>query len=127
MAQYLRSLASTALTAVSLLPVPAAAQALADPTRPPAALGSSAADSDKPEEPPALQSVLISPQRRVAIINGRSVQVGDKVGQARVARILENEVVLRDGKEVQVLKLFPQVEKKSAAGRGEKASSHGTK
>ncbi len=83
---------------------------LPDPTRPPAALGEAGATAVA--SGPVLQSVLISPGRRVAVISGQTVQVGDKVGDARVARITEGEAVLvRDGKS-QTLKLFPGLEKR---------------
>lgn len=93
----------------------AAAQALVDPTRPPAALvtGESAPAS---ANAPVLQSVLMSPRRIEAIINGQTVKVGDKVGDARVVRIKENEVVLRTGKSTQVLKLYPAIEKRMSPG-----------
>lgn len=91
----------------------ATAQALTDPTRPPnitaETVGSAASDGAA-----ILQSILISSQRREAIINGKTVRVGDKVGNARVASITETDVVLRDGKNSQVLKLFPNIEKKRA-------------
>jgi MSHA biogenesis protein MshK len=89
-----------------------AAQAgeLRDPTRPPAALyqGKGTAVSSAPQ----LQSVMISPQRRAAIINGQTVELGDTYGGARLIRVGESEVVLKDGGSVQVLKLFPFVDKR---------------
>lgn len=94
------------------LPLFVLAQGLPDPTRPPASLGvvesaSAVASTSGPE----LQSILISPTRRIAIINGQHLRQGDKFGEARVTRISESEVVLRNGSESQVLKLFPEIEK----------------
>ena len=89
------------------------AETLADPTRPPAIPavmqegGSSAATTG-----PVLQSVLVSPGRRVAIISGQTVKVGDKFGDALVVEIAESEVVLRSGKELRRLKLFPGIAKR---------------
>ncbi|MGK5061301.1 MSHA biogenesis protein MshK [Janthinobacterium sp. LB3P112] len=87
------------------------AQALADPTRPPDAapvLGSAAsAGAARPQ----LQSVLISNQpggRRLAVIDGRSVRAGDKVGGAVVVSIGEASVALRRGKTLETLRLTPQ-------------------
>jgi len=96
---------------------------LPDPTLPPASIGRT------PEGPPpapgaaapVLQSVLISPTRRVAIINGQTVKQGDKIGDARVVRITEGTVVLRSDKEMQTLKLFPGIEKQRSAGRADAA------
>lgn len=92
----------------------ARAQALTDPTRPPQEV----APGDAPQEAGGtqLQSVLISPRRRLAIINGAVVSPGDTVGEAKVVKITETEVVLRKGGETEVLKLFPGVDKQ-AAGR----------
>ena len=87
------------------------AQVLADPTRPPDAapvLGSAAsAGAARPQ----LQSVLISNQpggRRLAVIDGRSVRAGDKVGGAVVVSIGEASVALRRGKTLETLRLYPQ-------------------
>jgi MSHA biogenesis protein MshK len=66
-----------------------------------------------------LQSVLISPKRKVAVINGDTVQVGDRVGDARVVRIVEGEVVLARGGQWQTLKLFPGIEKRRTKGGAE--------
>lgn len=80
-------------------------QTLPDPTRPPASV---ILQGDHPEtvNVPVLQSVLISPTRKLAIISGKQVMVGELFGTARVIRISDNEVVLQDGKDKQTLKLF---------------------
>jgi MSHA biogenesis protein MshK len=113
------------LLCCALLTTPfAGAQGLTDPTRPPAALLPEAAPASDASGP-ALQSILISPTRKLAIINGQTVRPGDKVGDARVVRITENEVVLRDGRQSQTLKLFPQIQKKMAAERTQSKSAAG--
>ena len=94
--------------------------ALSDPTRPP---GAGAWQQGTQEVAPAgkqLQSVLLSGGRRVAIIDGTMVALGGKLGEARVVRISETEVVLKTGEETETLKLFPSVDKqpvKRAPGR----------
>jgi len=90
-----------------------AAEALRDPTRPPAVLYAPA-DGAGIETGPVLQSVLISQGRRTAVISGRSVKVGDRFDDGRVIRINETEVVLKTGSGLQTLKLFPDVEKRTA-------------
>jgi MSHA biogenesis protein MshK len=90
------------------------AQGLPDPTRPPAMVESASEQDASASSGPVLQSVLISPTRRIATINGQALKPGDKFGEARVMKITENEVVLRNGQEMQTLKLFPQVEKQAA-------------
>lgn len=101
--------------AFCLLPFPSvfAAEALRDPTRPPAVLYAPD-EGEGIEAGPVLQSVLISPGRRTAVISGQSVKTGDRFGDGRVVRINETEVVLKTGSGLQTLKLFPDVEKRTA-------------
>lgn len=89
-----------------------AAEPLPDPTRPPAALGMEAAEVAP--SGPVLQSILISPSRKSAIIDGKMVGLGDRYGAARVVRITETEVVLKTGAATETLRLFPDVEKRQA-------------
>ncbi len=100
------------------------AQALPDPTRPPAAWlaaqakaapGTAMAGVAEPESVPRLQSLLIGPSRRYAIIEGQLVGVGDTFGDARVVEVRPTEVVLRSERGTQTLKLFPDVEKRAVA------------
>lgn len=96
----------------------ALAENLPDPTRPPAALyAAPGSSSSAPQSGPVLQSVFISAAKKTAIINGHELKVGDKLGEARVARIAESEVVLQEGKSMQTLKLFPGMEKQSGSNR----------
>jgi hypothetical protein len=94
----------------------ARAQALPDPTRPPAipqraAPGASSSPAVKmPAAGPVLQSVLISRRaggRRVAVIDGEPVALGGTFHGAVLVRVAETEVELRRGNQRQVLKLFP--------------------
>ena len=105
-----RAAAAWALGAVlALMPAVASAQIATDPTRPPAGFAAGA-----PEGAAAgnqLQTVMISPTRQAAIINGVVVELGEKYGDAVLMRVAEDEVVLRRGDSRQVLKLHPAVEK----------------
>ena len=91
----------------------ARAQALDDPTRPPAALQAPAgADSAAPAGPvrPLLQSVLLGRGqggRRVAVIDGQTVRVGEKIHGAVLASVSDTGAVLARGKQREVLKLYP--------------------
>ena len=102
-------LAVFALAAACCLP--AAAQALRDPTRPPAFLvpgGAGARAAAPVSSGPQLQSILIARQpggRHVAVIDGETVRLGDSYRGARVARMTPNEVELVRGSERRVLKL----------------------
>ena len=101
----------------------AGAQALQDPTRPPAALmaGQGAAGqaaAPAAERTPQLQSVLIARQpggRHVAVIDGETLRLGDSYKGARVARIEQDEVELVRGRTRQVLTLNAAAEPKAGA------------
>jgi MSHA biogenesis protein MshK len=93
-----------------LVMVSASAQQLQDPTRPPQIISQEvgAANTDGP----VLQSVLISPGRRMAIISGQQVKLGEQFGSAKLISVSETQVVLRNGGELQTLKLFPDITKR---------------
>jgi len=101
---------------LALLPAVASAQITTDPTRPPA---QAAAEVPQGAVANQLQSVMISPTRKAAIINGVVVELGQKYGDAVLMRVGEDEVVLRSGDSRQVLKLHPAVEKKVEVARAE--------
>ena len=84
------------------------AAALQDPTRPtdPALYFGS---GDKPSDSGwSLQSILSSPGRRIAVINGERVREGDPIGSARVIRIHESHVLLDTGGRTLTLRLLPE-------------------
>jgi MSHA biogenesis protein MshK len=119
MANGERRLAQLAVAlCLALLGSSATAQ-MNDPTRPPASFGAGEPDTDGGGI--MLQSVLISPNQKAAIINGVLVKLGEKYGDAVLIEVAENEVVLRSGGIRQVLKLHPGVNKReigSAAAAG---------
>lgn len=87
--------------------LPVLAQEAADPMRPP-----SAASTLKQAAQPGVQhyhlsSILISPQRRSAIINGRHVSVGDRVDKANVVEIKGNQVIISVAGSTRTLSLLP--------------------
>jgi hypothetical protein len=87
----------------------ASAQIVTDPTRPAAGFALDAPDDAAGNQ---LQSVMISPTRRAAIINGVMVELGGKYGDTVLTKVAEDEVVLGSGSSRQVLKLHPGVDKK---------------
>ncbi|PHV51299.1 MSHA biogenesis protein MshK [Janthinobacterium sp. BJB301] len=106
--------------ALSLAWPGAQAQALDDPTRPPAALWAPANAAPVVAARPQLQSVLISTQpggRRLAVIDGQTVKVGGKVGDAMVTEIHDTAVVLRRGKSLETFKLYPSSKTDNKTGR----------
>lgn len=118
MKNALRIFAITWLAGASI----AQAQALRDPTRPPGANGVRIAPGERsaPTGGLRLQSILISPERRAAIVSGQVVRLGESVQGHRVIAIGESEVVLRmDGKS-RTLRLFPAVDlRQSAVAKGD--------
>ena len=94
-----------------LAPVYAAANdslvGLPDPTRPSSAVG----DGDGVATGVhglVLQSVLIAPQRRVAVINGKTLAVGERIGDVTVAAIRPHEVVVKRASGEFTLRLVPR-------------------
>ncbi len=100
----------------------AVGEKLPDPTRPAAAAAAApaAAFGLSPAglpNTPQLQSILVSPERRLAIIDGQTLRVGERFGDSVLVKINEREVVLKNGKVLQTLRLFPLVVNgKSQAG-----------
>ncbi|MES2126204.1 MAG: MSHA biogenesis protein MshK [Pseudomonadota bacterium] len=113
----------TLLAAMLLSATVARAQALPDPTQPPASLLAPVAGANAvPSAPalPQLQSILVARGeggRRVAVIDGQPVRVGERINGAVVATIGEADVVLMRGAEKLVLRLYPKADTKSAPAR----------
>jgi MSHA biogenesis protein MshK len=84
---------------------------LADPTRPPSAVEPSGNELAVPAGP-RLQSVLISPSRRVAVIDGKTLGLGEKFGAATLEAVTETAVVLKYPDRRETLRLNPGVEKR---------------
>lgn len=76
-----------------LLSLPAESGELVDPTRPSHAR---AQTQTRVARAPAwrVETIIVSPTRRLALINGRMVGIGDRVSGAKVIEILPYEVQL---------------------------------
>jgi MSHA biogenesis protein MshK len=102
--------------AIFLLGVSAASLAhaapFADPTRPPNVFDEGGAATAPAG--PRLESVLIAPDRRLAVISGQQVRLGGKYGEGQVVRITETEVVIRNGEATETLRLLPEAQKRPA-------------
>jgi len=79
---------------------------LPDPTRPPGA-GPAAS---------GVQSILISPRGKQAVVHGRTVGVGDRVGDAVIVDIQPYEVILHRGGNESRMRLVPRLEKQKSEG-----------
>lgn len=89
--------------------MPATAASLPDPTALPA-MSTATGGMDRPVS--LLTAIKLSGKQKIAVIDGQEVALGDRYQDSRVVRISESEVELRRGKEITVLKLYPQVEKR---------------
>jgi len=104
----------TVAAAMSVWPFAVAAQlsteqVLRDPMRPPAAIGAPATGNNAPPAAPLLQSVMIGPAERWAIIGGERVALGSRYGDARVVGITESEVILRSAAGTRRLRMYPDI------------------
>ena len=92
---------------------------LADPTRPPAAFDASPAAAFAPGPVSGLQAVIMRPGRKpLAVINGSTVLLGGKLGDATLVHLSESEAVLLGPAGREVLRLTPGVEVAPAKGGG---------
>lgn len=90
-----------------------AATGLVDPTQPPSELGVAGSNDVQITGEPVLQSVMLSASRKIAIISGQSVRVGEKFRDATLIKVTDREAVLRDSEGVlHTLKMYSAVEKK---------------
>ena len=116
-------LAQGLAAAAFALPASGSAQALTDPTRPPLELLSVTMAGAAPHTP--LQSILLSSARKGAIINGQYVALGGNYGKAKLVKITATEVTLKSDQGLEVLQLYPPMERadatSGASGKPEKA------
>lgn len=98
--------------------------AVADPTRPPSAAAAVPTSTSAPAAGPlgdaelVLQSVFRPRKgKSSAIINGQRVALGESLGEARLVRILETEVILRGPGGDQHLSLTPAVSMKAVKSK----------
>lgn len=71
-----------------------------------------------------LQSVMLSSGRKVALINGKTFSVGDKVGSARLIAVTDHSATLRNSdKTLKILNMHPDVVKKVSINKKQAASA----
>jgi hypothetical protein len=104
------------------LPPITAAQKLTDPTAPPAEfVNLDNGSSPRPESTTPkttsfrVQAVMIGRESRRAVINGQSVQQGDRIGQMKIIRIDHEKIVLQGESGMQTLLVNPAVSKTPAS------------
>jgi MSHA biogenesis protein MshK len=90
----------------------AQAEPLPDPTRPAIDLtpsGAVSADAKPVVSSEGLRTILISPDRRSAIINGQQIPLGGKFGEERLMAVCEDRVVLQGSDGRREVSLYPEV------------------
>ncbi|HEY3325700.1 MAG TPA: hypothetical protein VGK14_00860 [Novimethylophilus sp.] len=114
MAESLKALAKCSMMAFGLAwMVPAHADTLNDPTRPPSGMPVPGEAQPAANLGPVLQMVTISRHRKSATISGQQLLLGEKYGEAVLIRVADGEVSLRnvDGS-LENLRMYAGVEKK---------------
>ena len=93
--------------------LPVCAQGLNDPTRPPREiLGDTGEAPDAVAGGSPAQVVIISSDRRQATINGRTVNLGGRYGDATLVRISDEEIVLQKADSTEIIRLYSSVNRK---------------
>lgn len=111
---------SLILLLLGVLPVAGWAQVLPDPTRPPMEIGDGSGGTSvhvAPATPKGLLSVIISPSRCAAIIDGKTIALGEKYGDATIVEITARGVVLQGAHGRRSMELFPGVALKVTAAQ----------
>lgn len=99
-----------------------AAEIFNDPTRPaPAYLTTTTRASEAGVEPLILQSILLSPQRKAAIINGHTVAIGGSIQGYQLQSLGSRSATLRNAKGMITLQLLPSSPIESALARPTKS------
>jgi len=97
------------LMCVLLIARPVGGTALIDPTRPASPHRRSSDDPVRNQGGWRLDSTLVAPDRRVAVINGKQVSEGESVDGARVIAIHQLEVRIQAPGRRMTLQLLPDI------------------
>jgi hypothetical protein len=104
------------LAALIAAAAPVCAQTLVDPMRPSTAHGEAEVAVARPAGP-VLEQIVLGDGRKFAVIDGRRLALGDKLGEWTLVQIGTDQVTLK-GQTTQVLRMFPGAGKR---GTGEGA------
>jgi MSHA biogenesis protein MshK len=87
------------------------AQGLNDPTRPPREILGGKDFGEPPANLSPAQVVIISTDRRQVTINGQTVALGGRYGNATLVRISDEEIVLQRPEATETIKLYSSVQR----------------
>lgn len=91
----------------------ACAQPMNDPMRPPSATGEESAGVSAPVAA-GLQAVIISPERKLAIIDGEVVPLGAPTRHGTLSGLSDSSAVVNNKSERDVLLMHPNIDKRPA-------------
>lgn len=120
MAAYLKA---GLLAVASLAALPVHAQGMSDPTRPPSELFGGASEPESQAGTSPAQVVIISSDRRQATINGRTVPLGGRFGDATLVKISDAEIVLQKPDSTEVIRLYSSVNRKMRSSPEERPTN----
>lgn len=100
------------LCVLLLAAMPPAAQAQRDPTVPPLGGGGGSA-AVKPRASPGAWPVIVVDGRPHVAVGTRLYAEGEMLGKARIERITETEVWLREGRALRKVQIYPGVRRSS--------------
>lgn len=104
---------SLATVAMACLVCQVVAQELRDPTQAPPEASAPPEGTGKPLPSPAM-AVLVQDGKPYLVVGTRLVAVGQKVGNARLERITETEIWLREGKQLTKQSRFSGIQRSVA-------------
>lgn len=96
-----------------------------DPMRPPEGVVAGDGGGGMAAPQSGVQTVIVRPKgKSMAVINGKQVSIGDKLGDKKVVKISENEIVLKGDSGREVIKVMPTIVK-VPAGQGSATRARG--
>jgi MSHA biogenesis protein MshK len=106
------SLNAGAMALALLAALPVQAQGMRDPMRPPREISGDAGEPEAAVGTSPAQVVLISRNRRQATINGQTVNLGGRYGNATLVGISDEEIVLQKPDSTEVIRLYSSVNRR---------------
>lgn len=103
------SLNKWTLLALVMATAPLHAEELPDPTAPAIAAGAVQTGTAPVPSEEGLRTIIVSPDQRYAVIDGRQVLLGGRVGQERLEAVCEDRVVLAGAAGRHEVLIYPDV------------------